>query len=74
MKNKRIYTEFLLPNGDKIPISCRSEKELTKFKKEFPSYFLIKKSEIDPKEIKNLMNVKHLYSNSRKISRMQFWS
>jgi len=45
MKNQRIYTLFLLPNGDKIPLSFRCEKSLNNYIREHSEYELLRQSD-----------------------------
>lgn len=64
MENKRIYTLFLLPNGDEIPLSFRSEKGVREHQKEFPEHELVFKDIMCYKETVNMMKAIFTYKKN----------
>lgn len=60
----RVYNVYQIPNGEKIPLSFRSQEEQDTFEKERPNFTLLKSSFIS--NTNNAMQSVITYSKTKK--------
>lgn len=66
MNNSKIYTRFVLPDGNEVPLIFRSKSELQMFESKYFTYRKTYEELFGFGEVKNMMRSVYIYNRALK--------